>query len=189
MDEKWHSKVGVVPWPNQRIPRFRRCAIGRWFVRRPGSDASRLWLMGGPSEKLWWLRQQITEGRLDGDDPEEIAQAEALLVMLARVSGSKRGREKRHLDELLDEGLKETFPASDPVAVGHFTSTEAPSRPADTAVVDLASVGKTNAPADADASAAIRVRGDSSGYVGQGGARAYRLRTRGPAATRECHDH
>jgi hypothetical protein len=25
--------------------------------------------------------------------------------------------ERRHLDELLDEGLKETFPASDPVAV------------------------------------------------------------------------
>ena len=57
--------------------------------------------------------------------------------------GRKGGREKRHLDELLDEGLKETFPASDPVAVGHFTSTEAPSRPADTAVVDLTSVGKT----------------------------------------------
>jgi hypothetical protein len=75
--------------------------------------------------------------------PEEIAQAEALLAMLVRVSGSKGGKQKRHLDELLDEGLKETFPASDPVAVGHFTSTEAPSRPADTTVVDLTSVGKT----------------------------------------------
>lgn len=25
--------------------------------------------------------------------------------------------ERRHLDELLDEGLEETFPASDPVAI------------------------------------------------------------------------
>jgi nicotinate phosphoribosyltransferase len=25
--------------------------------------------------------------------------------------------ERQHLDELLDEGLKETFPASDPVAI------------------------------------------------------------------------
>jgi nicotinate phosphoribosyltransferase len=26
-------------------------------------------------------------------------------------------KEKEHLDELLDEGLKETFPASDPLAI------------------------------------------------------------------------
>jgi hypothetical protein len=36
-----------------------------------------------------------------------------------------------------DGGLKGTFPASDPVSVGHFTSTEALSRPFGTPVVDL----------------------------------------------------
>jgi hypothetical protein len=94
---------------------------------------------GGPSEKLSWLHQQKAAGKLDGDDPEEVTQAEALLAMLVRMSGSKAGKEKRHLDELLDEGLKETFPASDPVSVGHFTSTEAPSRPIDRTVVDSTS--------------------------------------------------
>jgi len=88
---------------------------------------------GAVSEKLAWLREQIAAGRLDGDDPKEVAQAEALLAMLARVSGARSGREKRHLDDLLDEGLRETFPASDPVAVGRFTSTEPPTRPMDRA--------------------------------------------------------
>jgi hypothetical protein len=101
---------------------------------------------GGPSEKLSWLRQQTAAGKLDGDDPEEIAQAEALLAMLVHMSGSKGRREKRHLDELLDEGLKETFPASDPVSVGHFTSTEAPSRPIDRDVVGLSGTRKTRRP-------------------------------------------
>jgi AhpD family alkylhydroperoxidase len=41
-----------------------------------------------------------------------------------RIAG-ERGREQiRHLDDLLDEALKQTFPASDPVSVGHVTSTE-----------------------------------------------------------------
>ena len=97
---------------------------------------------GGPSEKLSWLREQLATGKLDGDDPEEIAEAQALLLMLVRLSGSKGGREKRHLDELLDGALKETFPASDPVSVGHFTSTEGPSRPVDTTVVDLTTAGE-----------------------------------------------
>jgi hypothetical protein len=97
---------------------------------------------GGASEKLSWLRLQIAAGKLDGDDPDEVAEAEALLAMLVRM-GSKGGKEKRHLDELLDEGLKQTFPASDPVAVGHFTSTEAPSRPIDRNVVDLSRTHKT----------------------------------------------
>ena len=92
---------------------------------------------GAASEKLAWLRGQKAAGKLDGDDPDEIAQAEALLLMLMRLAGSKGGKLKRHLDELLDEGLKETFPASDPVSVGHFTSTEPPSRPIDSSVVDL----------------------------------------------------
>lgn len=30
---------------------------------------------------------------------------------------ASKGEEKRHLDEKLDEALKETFPASDPIAV------------------------------------------------------------------------
>jgi hypothetical protein len=98
---------------------------------------------GTPSQKLSWLRQQKAAGKLDGDDPDEVTEAETLLVMLVRMAGSKGGKEKRHLDELLDEGLKETFPASDPVSVGHFTSTEAPSRPIDTAAVDVSGKRKT----------------------------------------------
>lgn len=86
---------------------------------------------GPPSEKLRWLQEQEAAGRLDGDDPDEIAEAEALLAMMVRIAGSKA---RKHLDELLDDGLKNTFPASDPVSVGHFTSTEPPSRPIDTAV-------------------------------------------------------
>src|SRR5262245_3952537 len=92
---------------------------------------------GSAAQKLGWLREQFAGGKLDGDDPEEIAQAEALLAMLVRLSGSKAGKDKKHLDELLDEGLKGTFPASDPVSVGHFTSTEPPRRPIDTTVVDV----------------------------------------------------
>jgi hypothetical protein len=97
---------------------------------------------GTPTEKLAWLRKEKAAGKLDGDDPDEVAEAEALLAMLARISGSKGGKEKRHLDELLDEGLKGTFPASDPGSVGHFTDTEPPSRPIDRAVVDLTGAGR-----------------------------------------------
>jgi hypothetical protein len=81
---------------------------------------------GTPAEKLLWLRGQMAAGRLDGDDPDEVAQAETLLMMLVRLAASG-ATEKRHLDELLDEGLRETFPASDPVAVGRSTGTEPPS--------------------------------------------------------------
>lgn len=84
-------------------------------------------------DKLAWLREQEAGGKLDGDDPEEIAQAEALLAMLVRLAGAK-GR--KHLEDLLDEGLRETFPASDPVSVGHFTGTEPASRPTDGAAAD-----------------------------------------------------
>ena len=79
-------------------------------------------LQGTPAQKLEWLGKQKTAGKLDGDDPDEIAEAEALLRMLGRIS-EPRSR-KQHIDELLDEGLRDTFPASDPVPVGHFTSTE-----------------------------------------------------------------
>jgi len=66
-------------------------------------------LQGTPAEKLAWLQVERAAGKLDGDDPDEIAEAEALLRMLARLSDSKA---QKHLDELLDEGLKGTFPAS-----------------------------------------------------------------------------
>jgi hypothetical protein len=101
---------------------------------------------GTPLQKLAWLRVQKAAGKLDGDDPDEIAEAEALLAMLMRLTGSKGSRERQHVDELLDEGLKETFPASDPVSVGHFTSTEPPSRPIDAAAIDLQSEGKGDGP-------------------------------------------
>jgi len=41
-------------------------------------------------------------------------------------------RQRRKLDARLDEALAQTFPASDPVSVGHVTATEPPSRPVDT---------------------------------------------------------
>jgi len=80
-------------------------------------------LTGTAEDKLAWLAEQKAAGKLDGDDPAEIAEAEALLAMLARLAGAKA--HKQHIDELLDEGLKASFPASDPVSVGHFTGTEA----------------------------------------------------------------
>jgi hypothetical protein len=82
-------------------------------------------MQGTAAEKLTWLQREKAAGALDGDDPDEIAEAEALLRMLARLSLSKARKEgKQHIDELLDEGLRATFPASDPVSVGHFTGTE-----------------------------------------------------------------
>jgi hypothetical protein len=83
---------------------------------------------GTPSEKSAWLREQLVAGKLDGDDPEEIAQAEVLLAMLARFPGPKTDRNREHLEDLVDEGLRATFPASDPVSVGSFTGTEPPRR-------------------------------------------------------------
>jgi hypothetical protein len=37
--------------------------------------------------------------------------------------------ERRKLDDRLDEALRQTFPASDPVSIGRVTATEPPSRP------------------------------------------------------------
>ncbi|HEU0159650.1 MAG TPA: hypothetical protein VFR00_10065 [Hyphomicrobiaceae bacterium] len=79
-------------------------------------------LDGTAEEKLAWLLAQKTAGKLDGDDPDEVAEAQTLLAMLARLAHSK-GR-KQHLSDLLDEGLKASFPASDPIAVGRFTGAE-----------------------------------------------------------------
>ena len=73
-------------------------------------------------EKLAWLVAQKAAGKLDGDDPDEVAEAQALLAMLARLARTKA--HKQHLNDLLDEGLKATFPASDPIAVGGFTGAE-----------------------------------------------------------------
>src|SRR5262245_42964246 len=118
-------------WPMfQTSAGTRRKADGR--APPPISELIMEHVPGSPSEKLVWLREQQSAGKLDGDDREEIAQAEALLAMLVRMSAGTK--ERRHLDDLLDAGLKETFPASDPVSVGHFTSTEAPSQPVDGSV-------------------------------------------------------
>ena len=119
--QKNPTQLRLRDWPMFQI------SPGKRTHRRPVSDG-RPWptisellmshMEGTPSEKLAWLQNEKAAGKLDGDDPDEIAEAEALLRMLARISGSK---EKRHIDELLDEGLKGTFPASDPVSVGRFT--------------------------------------------------------------------
>jgi hypothetical protein len=129
-------------WPMFRPAGKKRGASHEGRAPPHISELIMTFVPGGPAEKLAWLREQMSAGKLDGDHPEEVAQAEALLVMLTRLGASRGGRAKRHLDELLDEGLKETFPASDPVSVGHFTSTEPPSRPIDRTVVDRSSMPK-----------------------------------------------
>jgi hypothetical protein len=118
-------------------PMFRAALAKRARQAKSGSPWPRVaelvmeHVPGTPSEKLAWLREQLVAGRLDGDDPDEIAQAEALLAMLVRFSGPKTGRHQEHLEDLVDEGLRATFPASDPVSVGSFTGTEPPRRPTD----------------------------------------------------------
>jgi len=119
-------------WPMFQPFRGKRNHDGRPLPRISELVMSRV--EGSPSEKLRWLQEQRDAGRLDGDDPEEIAEAQALLAIMMRITRSKSNR---HLDELLDESLRNTFPASDPVSVGHFTSTEPPSRPVDTGTIDL----------------------------------------------------
>ena len=133
-------------WPMFQVAREKRSRRARSSVLDgsplPGiADLIMAHVPGTPAQQLAWLRRQIADGKLEGDDPEEILQAEALLTMLMRISEPKGGREKRHLDELLDEGLKGTFPASDPVAVGHFTATEPSGQPLDRTAA--APVGKS----------------------------------------------
>jgi hypothetical protein len=63
--------------------------------------------------------------------------------MSAKAKRAKSKPDGDHkLDKQLDEALTETFPASDPVAVGHFTGTEPPARPVDrkAPVIDLEDV-------------------------------------------------
>lgn len=126
-------------WPMFRVGRKKQRHRARSSEGRPLpriADLVMQRLPGTPAEKLAWLHEQKAAGRLDSEDADEVAQAEALLLMLVRLSAARGGREKRHLDELLDEGLRETFPASDPVAVGPFTSTEPPRRPIGSAPPD-----------------------------------------------------
>ena len=80
---------------------------------------------GTPSEKLACLQHDAAAGKLDGDDPTRSRKRRQRLQCW-RAFQDQPDRQARHLDELLDEGLQGTFPASDPVAVGDFTNTEAP---------------------------------------------------------------
>jgi len=51
--------------------------------------------------------------------------------MTGRSRSSHNGARRRKLEAELDKALAQTFPASDPYSVGHFTSTEPPSRSID----------------------------------------------------------
>ena len=151
-DANTPAQTRMRDWPmfRARAGKARRKHDGRPLPRI--ADLVMAHIDGSPSEKLAWLQAQKAAGKLASDDPEEIAQAEALLAMLVRLAGAKpRG----HLEELLDEGLKATFPASDPVSVGHFTSTEPPSQPIDRAVADVMRTAEVKAQPDAGARSAL----------------------------------
>jgi hypothetical protein len=53
------------------------------------SDLLMSHVQGSASEKLAWLQKEKAAGKLDGDDPDEVAEAETLLTMLARISERK----------------------------------------------------------------------------------------------------
>jgi hypothetical protein len=58
---------------------------------------------------------------------------------------------KEHIDALLDEGLEETFPCSDPVAAGSFTGTEpSPHRRGGKASTDSTRVHRAKTAKDAE---------------------------------------
>jgi len=99
-------------WPMFRAPRKKRphrakssSLDGKPLPRIADLLMERL--AGTPAEKLAWLRDQAAAGKLDGDDPDEVAQAEALLLMLIRLSATRDGREKRPLAPLA-QGLQPT---------------------------------------------------------------------------------
>jgi hypothetical protein len=50
---------------------------------------------------------------------------------MAGRSRSRQDGARRKLEADLDKALAQTFPASDPYSIGHFTSTEPPSRSID----------------------------------------------------------
>ena len=76
-------------WPMFRAPTGKRRKRVVTDGRAPPhmSELIMALVPGGASEKLMWLREQRGSGKLDGDDPEEIAQAEALLTTLMRLQG------------------------------------------------------------------------------------------------------
>ena len=53
---------------------------------------------GSPAQKLAWLQHQKATGNLDGDDADEVAEAESLLAMLIRLADSKGSKRELHLD-------------------------------------------------------------------------------------------
>jgi hypothetical protein len=112
-------------WPMFRAARTSRTGRGAKRDGKPLPKISELLMghfEGTPEEKLMWLNAQVVAGKLNGDDPDELAEAQALLAMLVRLARPKA--HKQHLDDLLDEGLAATFPASDPIAIGRFTGAE-----------------------------------------------------------------
>jgi hypothetical protein len=48
-----------------------------------------------------------------------------------RTDETTKRQPRRKLEDELDKALAQTFPASDPVSVGHATGTEPPARPVD----------------------------------------------------------
>lgn len=55
----------------------------------------------------------------------------------ASVGEAERRKVDPHLEAELDRALAHTFPASDPVSVGHATGTEPPARPVDRAAPEI----------------------------------------------------
>ena len=123
-------------WPMFRPVRKRRRVPADGRAPPKIADLIMEYVPGSPARKLAWLREQMALGKLDADDSDEIAQAEALLLMLCRISASRDSSKKHYLDDMPDERLRDTFPASDPVAIGRFTSTEPLSKPIDSGSVE-----------------------------------------------------
>ena len=71
----------------KRKQRKRSVWDGRPYPRI--SDLLMSHVQGSASEKLAWLQKEKAAGKLDGDDPDEVAEAETLLAMLARISERK----------------------------------------------------------------------------------------------------
>jgi hypothetical protein len=112
-------------WPMFQAARRSRTGRGASRDGKPLPKIAELLMRhfeGTPEAKLAWLEAQVAAGKLNGDDPDELAEAQALLAMLARLAHSKA--HKQHLNDLLDAALQATFPASDPIAIGHFTGAE-----------------------------------------------------------------
>jgi hypothetical protein len=83
-------------WAMFRMPagkhRKRIASDGRPYPRI--SELLMARVQGTASEKLAWLQREKAAGKLDGDDPDEVAEAEALLAMLVRISERKAHQER-----------------------------------------------------------------------------------------------